>query len=162
MKRAIHPTSRRATANVLDVSGAAPRNVFLWCALLACALLGCALVAPGALTAQEAGTTQDGIYTPEQAERGKEVYTRVCSECHPLDWYQGDLMRAWAGAPVFIFYDVIRATMPQNNPGSLPDSDYAAMLAYILELNGMPAGEDPLSPQASALSNIVFEWGEGR
>lgn len=107
-------------------------------------------------------TTQDGVYTAEQAREGKQVYVKVCSQCHPLDWYQGDIMRAWEGAPIYNFYQVVSTTMPQSNPGSLPRSDYVDMLAYILELNGMPPGEESLSSRSSTLRNIVFRWSETR
>jgi hypothetical protein len=32
------------------------------------------------------------------------------------------------------------------------------MIAYILELNGMPAGAEALSSRRSELRNIVFKW----
>lgn len=127
-------------------------------AAVALPLLAALLVAPGSLGAQETRTTQDGVYTADQAERGKEVYMKVCSECHPLDWYQGEIMRAWEGAPIYYFFDVVQSTMPQSNPGSLPRRDYVDMLAYILELNGMPPGEEELSSRSSLLQSILFEW----
>lgn len=114
--------------------------------------------APACLAGQAPLTTQDGIYSQEQADRGKQVYVRVCSQCHPLDWYQGDIMRAWEGAPIYNFYQLVSTSMPQSNPGSLPRRDYVDMLAYILELNGMPPGEESLSSRSSVLQNILFRW----
>lgn len=127
-------------------------------ALMALGGLAVLAATPAMARAQETLTTQDGVYTREQADRGKQVYVDMCSQCHPLDWYQGDLMRAWEGAPIYYFYDVVSSTMPQSNPGSLPRKDYVDMLAYILELNGMPAGQEPLSSRSSALQNIIFQW----
>lgn len=103
-------------------------------------------------------STLDSVYTAGQAAAGKEVYQRVCSECHVLDWYEGDIVRAWEGAPLYNFYDLIRTTMPQSNPGNLRSRDYVAMIAYILELNGMPTGDEPLSARRSVLTRILFEW----
>ena len=125
------------------------------------AAVGLLALAPAA-EAQERLTTQDGIYTSEQAARGKQVYVDVCAQCHPLDWYQGSIMRAWEGAPIYNFFQVVRTTMPQSNPGSLRGRDYVDMLAYILELNGMPPGEDALSARRSELSNILFQWSDTR
>jgi hypothetical protein len=34
------------------------------------------------------------------------------------------------------------------------------MLAYILELNGMPPGEEALSSRSSSLRSILFRWSE--
>ena len=55
-------------------------------------------------------------------------------------------------------YNLIRTQMPENNPGSLRPREYAALIAYILELNGMPAGAEALSSRRSELQNIVFKW----
>ena len=112
------------------------------------------------LTGQTPGTrtTLDGVYTAEQAALGKQAYQRVCSECHSLDYYSGATIRPWAGANVYSMYNLIRTQMPQNNPGSLRPREYVAMIAYILELNGMPAGGEALSSRRSELQNIVFKW----
>jgi mono/diheme cytochrome c family protein len=100
----------------------------------------------------------DGVYTSAQAAEGREIYVRACSQCHVLDYYAGEIMQAWEGVPVFDLYDQIRTNMPENNPGSLRSREYVAMMAYILELNGMPTGEEPLSGRSSVLKNIVFQW----
>jgi mono/diheme cytochrome c family protein len=126
--------------------------------LLASLLLALSAHAPA--QAQEApATTLDGVYTAEQATRGRLVYQRSCVGCHALDWYQGEVVRAWEGAPVFGLYEIIRTRMPEDNPGSLSRRQYADVLAYILELNGMPVGEQELSTGASRLRQILFQWG---
>ena len=107
---------------------------------------------------QDSRTTLDGVYTEEQAARGKQTYQRVCSECHSLDYYSGATIRPWAGADVYSMYNLIRTQMPQNNPGSLRPREYVAMIAYILELNGMPAGSEALSSRRSELQKIIFKW----
>lgn len=119
-----------------------------------------AVVQSNSVSAQETSvrTTLDGVYTAEQAAQGKEIYQRVCSACHVLDYYAGDVLRVWDGAPVYGLYDLIRTKMPENNPGSLRSREYVAMIAYILELNGMPPGEEALSARGSVLRNIIFQW----
>ncbi len=120
------------------------------------------VVAVAATTAlgQEAAprTSQDGVYTVEQAERGMQAYKQSCAECHALDWYRGDVMRSWDGAPLFNLYDVIFTKMPQNNPGSLKRREYVDLLAYILSLNEMPVGSDELPTEPSALKEILIKW----
>jgi hypothetical protein len=74
-------------------------------------------------------TTADGVYTVEQAERGKDSYAQSCAACHPLDWYR-EAMKPWNGATLLGLYESIANTMPQNNPGSLKRSEYTALLAY--------------------------------
>lgn len=114
----------------------------------------------GAQSPDETRTTLDGVYTTEQAERGRQTYIQVCAECHVLDWYTGEIVRAWEGAPLYNLFEVISTTMPQNNPGSLPRRQYVDMLAYILELNGMPPGDAELSTGTSRLRQILFRWSD--
>lgn len=105
-------------------------------------------------------STLDGVYTPEQAERGRTTYVRVCAACHALDWYQGDQIAAWTGAPVYNLFEVIRTSMPKDNPGSLKRREYVDMLAYILALNGMPPGSEELPVGSSRLRRILFQMKE--
>jgi mono/diheme cytochrome c family protein len=103
-------------------------------------------------------TTEDGIYTTEQADRGQGSYKQTCAGCHPLDWYRGATIKPWDGAPLANLYDAISTTMPQNNPGSLKRREYLDLLAYILSLNDMPAGREELPDAPEALKKIVIKW----
>jgi mono/diheme cytochrome c family protein len=102
-------------------------------------------------------TVRDGVYTTQQAERGKQVYKRACVECHTLDWYRGDVMKPWEGAELAELYDLVARTMPQDNPGSLKSREYADLLAFILSLNGLPAGSEELPSRPAALKGIVIQ-----
>lgn len=130
------------------------------------ALLAGALILAPATAAAQGGeddgvrSTLDGVYTSEQAERGRSTYVQVCSACHALDWYQGDQIAAWTGAPVYNLFEVIRTSMPKDNPGSLKRRDYVDMMAYILSLNGMPAGSEELPVASSRLRRILFQTKE--
>ena len=44
--------------------------------------------------------------------------------------------------------------MPQEAPASLSREQYADILAYILHMNGYPAGEKELSEQSESLNAI--------
>ncbi len=103
-------------------------------------------------------TTEDRIYTVEQAERGKQSYKQACAGCHPLDWYRGDVIKSWDGAPLKDLYDALSVKMPPSNPGSLKRREYAALLAYILSLNDMPAGGEDLTDSPEALQKIRIQW----
>jgi hypothetical protein len=107
-----------------------------------------------------ARTTRDGVYTVEQAERGKERYKRDCAGCHPVDWYKGDVIKPWEGAPLGNLYDLIVTTMPKNNPGSLKPREYVSLIAFILSLNDMPTGTEELPEPSDALKKIVIKWRE--
>jgi mono/diheme cytochrome c family protein len=103
-------------------------------------------------------TTRDRIYTTEQADRGKEVYKRVCSQCHALDFYKGEAIKPWEDGTLEGMYDVIANLMPKDNPGSLKRKEYVDVLAYILSLNGMPAGDTEMPTKAADLKAIRIKW----
>jgi quinoprotein glucose dehydrogenase len=128
----------------------------------AVALALAATCAPGDAAPAKARTTRDRIYTSEQAERGREVYKRVCAECHALEFYRGDVMKAWDGGSLADLYDALSRLMPQRNPGSLKRREYTDILAYILSLNGMPAGEQELPARPDGLKEIRIKWRDKR
>jgi len=121
---------------------------------------GLLLVAVLAVGAQDPAprTTQGGVYTAEQAERGKDVYQRACAECHALDWYKSEVVRAWNGAPVYNLYDLILTRMPPANPGSLKTREYVDILAYVFALNDQPVGPEELPARPEALKDIRIQW----
>jgi quinoprotein glucose dehydrogenase len=130
---------------------------------IALALVLAARAAQGhAAGAMAPRTTRDRVYSAEQAARGRTVYKRVCVECHTLDFYRGDIMKPWDGGSLFDLYDAISRLMPQGNPGSLKRQEYADVLAYILSLNGMPAGEQELTARPSGLREIRIKWRDKR
>lgn len=116
-----------------------------------------AVLAPGT-RGDAARTTRDGVYTAEQSERGKEVYQRACAECHALDWYKSEVVRAWNGAPVYNLYELILNRMPPTNPGSLKTREYVDILAYVFALNDQPVGADELPARPEALKDIRIQW----
>src|SRR4029453_8388534 len=109
---------------------------------------------------EPARTTRDKVYTVEQAERGKERYKSDCAGCHAVDWYRGDVMKPWDGAPLVNLYDLIVTTMPKNNPGSLKPREYVSLLASILSPTDMPTGWEDLPIPADDLRKIVIKWKE--
>ena len=48
------------------------------------------------------------------------------------------------------------ASMPESNPGSLPDAQYLDILAYILSLSRYPAGDAALHNDGDALGEITI------
>ena len=102
-------------------------------------------------------TTLDGVYTEEQAQRGAEVIEQVCRECHEDEEFVGAFIRSWAGASVAALYDDIYSLMPEDQPGSLPPQQYADVIAYILQLNGLPPGDVELATARDALERVIIE-----
>lgn len=123
---------------------------------LAGALLGATLIAPSA-EAQDASavarTSADSSFTDAQAERGAAVFTRICLECHARDDMRNpDFKGKWSGQTTFDLFKNISTTMPDNNPGMLARTEYTDVVAYILKLNGVPAGSAELAPDSAVMS----------
>lgn len=56
--------------------------------------------------------------------------------------------------PIGHLFEHIRTSMPQDQPGSLSNEEYAAVLAYFLRVNGREAGDVELPADADLLSMI--------
>ncbi len=105
-------------------------------------------------------STLDGVYTEEQARRGEALNRKVCGACHMEQWFTGTLMQSWSGATVGMLFELISATMPEDRPGGLKRREYADVLAYIFELNGLPPGDEELSSRKEALAEILIQGRE--
>lgn len=100
-------------------------------------------------------TVNDAIYSKAQAKVGEQLYKTQCLTCHDKKYFRPVLKR-WDGQPLGLFYTVMAASMPESNPGSLPDAEYVAILAYILSLSRYPAGDAELEYDPDALNDITI------
>ena len=81
-----------------------------------------------------------------------------CVNCHTAATHTGPAFRLkWAGRPLSDLFSYVHTNMPKNDPASLDDSQYGVLLAYILQMNRMPAGKTPLSPDSTALAKIRID-----
>ena len=96
-------------------------------------------------------TTNDGVYSAEQAARGRVLFTDVCIVCHtdPLG------RSSWQGKPLGEVYTKILKFMPDDSPGTLRSTEVTDALAYILNSNGVAAGADPLPDDVAVLDRII-------
>jgi S-disulfanyl-L-cysteine oxidoreductase SoxD len=129
-------------------------------------LLGCAAVigvtafVPAQTSSGAAITVRDGVYSAEQAKRGRTTYDGKCASCHdggtmgPELWGEAFLAN-WNGKTLNAFFTRIQTTMPEDSPGSLSENEALDVIAYVVQTNGFPAGEKAL-PTAGALSTITF------
>jgi mono/diheme cytochrome c family protein len=116
--------------------------------------------------AQEASSPSlwSGVFTEAQAKRGDEAYQASCSSCHGSDLHAttpeavdltGPAFRAkWNGKTLEERFERIRDRMPLEAPGSLGDESYFDILAFILQSNDVPAGNQELVPETA--KKIVF------
>ncbi|MEO6447295.1 MAG: cytochrome c [Gemmatimonadaceae bacterium] len=97
------------------------------------------------------------FFTAEQAERGQQLFTAVCVECHTRsDMSNDDFRFKWGGRTARDLYDRTRTTMPDNAPGSRTAQEYTDLVAYMMQLNGMPSGAVPLSADSN-MANAKLE-----
>jgi quinoprotein glucose dehydrogenase len=117
------------------------------------------------LAAAASRTVWDGVYTKEQATRGQAVYLEECARCHGMELAGNEapaltgeeFLKDWNGKTAGDLFDVIRKTMPDDDPGVLSGRDYVDVIAFVLSANHFPAGEKELEPEISALNEIRIE-----
>ena len=123
----------------------------------------------------------DGVYTADQAGRGKEQYRKRCVLCH-LDNGQGHaavpvipgesleregdaeapaiagegFQRKWNGRTAWDLFDTMAGTMPVGGARTLSPQEYADLLAYLFELNKYPAGSRELPSARGGLELITI------
>jgi mono/diheme cytochrome c family protein len=99
-----------------------------------------------------------------QAERGERVFGDRCTWCHAAAQFSGPIFElTWMAEPVGHLFEHISTAMPEDDPGSLTPEEYAAVVAYLLRLNGVPPGDRELPANAAALREARWRApGEGR
>ena len=132
--------------------------------LAACVIAAMAVpIAQGVTTGR---TVWDGVYSDPQAARGKAVSEAQCAFCHGSDlrgqgFAPGLIEDAFAGrwqdGNLGDLFAIVKGTMPQDKPASLTDDEYAAIVAYLLQANRYPAGQQDLRPDPAALKEVVFK-----
>lgn len=119
---------------------------------------------PAAFTGQESPppstprSVMSGVYTADQATRGRSSHRTHCTSCHGTTNYSGEAFeKLFVGSTVFDMFDRLRTTMPEDNPGIVPMPEYVDIVAYILSVNGYPQGEAELKPDEAELRNIAID-----
>jgi mono/diheme cytochrome c family protein len=119
-----------------------------------------------AADAQNASTPSiwSGVFSEAQAKRGNDVYQASCSGCHGTDLHATDpeavdltgpaIRTKWNGKTLQDRFETIRDTMPPGNANTLGDKTYMDILAFILQSNEFPAGNQELVPEMATA--IVF------
>ena len=106
----------------------------------------------------QAGTRsiRDGVYSEAQAVRGDKAYTARCARCHKPEQFTGAYLDGWEGQTVSGLFEMIRTSMPEEDPGSLARQEYADIMAFLLKKNGLPAGPAELPSASADLKKIVI------
>jgi len=137
-----------------------PRAVVALVALLACSVV---------LRAQDTPRIWQGVYTTEQADRGKAVFNTTCLRCHGEDLsgntapaLKGDRFQSsWGGDVIDSLFTKVRDTMPPNFGTILDDQVKLDIVTYILQTNGFPAGATELRVGSADLATAqILKKGE--
>lgn len=108
----------------------------------------------------------DGVYTKQQAARGQSAYREECLKCHAENLMGGEaapalagdeFLHKWNGKTAGDLFELIRKTMPSEDPGNLSRRQYADILAYILSVNEFPGGQKELESDTAPLNDIRIE-----
>ena len=83
-------------------------------------------------------------YTPEQADAGRQAYAANCQLCHGDNLNLLDVAplvgpqyaNNWRGRTAGELVTQLRTTMPPEGPGSLEDSVYIEVAAFLMQVNG--------------------------
>lgn len=112
-------------------------------------------------------TVLEKVYTEAQAERGAALYEAKCAGCHEGDEPDAPpptgavFIERWREAPLGFLFNFVRTNMPGDEPGTLPESDYTDVIAYLLQESGYPAGTDNLTADKTANILLVGLGGPG-
>ena len=114
--------------------------------------------------AGQSRTVNDGVYTSEQAARGRAFFKEQCAICHDEALKGGlgppltgdDFIGVWGDTPLSAIVSKIQRTMPQDAPGTLNRQQAADLVSHILEVGKFPAGATELGSDEAALKDITF------
>jgi mono/diheme cytochrome c family protein len=123
------------------------------------ALLGVSVAAVCTVAAQDGRRTlRDGVFSPAQAARGEELFESICMNCHEITEFTaaGAYLEEVDGKPLWETFEYVWSEMPEDEPSSLNPEDYAAVLAYIFSVYGLPSGTADLPIDREALEAITI------
>jgi S-disulfanyl-L-cysteine oxidoreductase SoxD len=126
-----------------------------------------AYLAPVAATSGQPSLA-DGVYTAEQAARGKVVYDDKCAACHVQDLSGGGdgmapslagrfFHKTWEGRTVAELY-AGTMMMPPGEEKTISDQDRIDIIAFVLEFNKYPAGKTPLEADMAKLKPLKLSF----
>ena len=116
--------------------------------------------------AQATRSTNEGVYSAEQATKGEAVYKENCAACHgdnlegsgPMPPLAGkDFLSNWQGKTVGDLFEKTQTSMPATAPGTLTPEQASNLMAYLLSQGKHPAGAAALSDKMDDLKKISID-----
>lgn len=116
---------------------------------------------PGA----RADDARPASFTQAQADQGGDLYRASCASCHGPALNDGEFAPTlkgarfkgkWSGQSVGALFAYVSTNMPPGQAGALAPEDYANILAFLLQANGVPAGIKSLPADSQSLSDLSW------
>jgi mono/diheme cytochrome c family protein len=106
------------------------------------------------VAAQTRRTVWDGVFTAEQAARGKTVFATTCAACHAADLsgangpaLKGEVFAThWMEGSLDALFARVKSMPP--NRANLGSSAYVDLVAFLLDANAFPAGAQQLNAES--------------
>jgi alcohol dehydrogenase (cytochrome c) len=127
------------------------------------------------------GAMEPKLFSAQQAAQGKVLYEAKCASCHgetlqggsagPLagpefadSWTKNGSIGGWADSSLTVddLDFIIRTTMPKGAGGKMSADEYTAVLTYVLQQNGYPAGPTPLRTGSERMKQTRLRFGVAR
>lgn len=111
----------------------------------------------------QAQQTPQLSFSAAQSDQGRIAYEQNCASCHGDNLNDGRFgpplrgqafRQKWAEKTVGELLSYIATSMPPAQPGALGDTTYAALVAAMLEANGLRPGTRELSPDPTKLQGV--------
>ncbi len=97
----------------------------------------------------------EGVFTSDQASRGREQFELTCRACHTVADHTGAKFEAkWTGTTLNELFELMSNVMPKEDPGSLKPEQYASIVAFFLKESGYPEGQKELPSDVDVLKKI--------
>ncbi len=103
----------------------------------------------------------------DQVAEGRSVYASACAECHGarLEGFAhfptlvgATFQNRWHDRTVGELHTYVSELMPLGAGGTLSDAAYAAVVAYLLERNGIEPGDEAFDPSDEAVRELELTF----
>ncbi len=116
-------------------------------------------------SAETRRTVWDGVFTGEQAARGKAMFGTTCAACHGADLGGGNgpplkgegFVNHWMEGSLDALFGRVKSMPP--NSANLDGAAYVDLVAYLLDANAFPAGAQEL--KAEVIPDIQVQGKNG-
>jgi hypothetical protein len=120
------------------------------------------------VSAQQPRTVWDGVYTERQAARGRTAFGTSCLRCHgplvdgvPRRFTAEKFWASWGEDSLASLFGYLVRSMPNDAPGTLSESVYIDLLAFLVAINGAPPGFTELNAATIPMTRLTRRTSDG-